>query len=281
MHFQQQTQEPRKVSGLFSIPARKGKPRTAGLTEIRGPYYTPVGKRYLEDVFETMGEHIDSLKFAGGAFTLMPPAVLEEIIALAHSYRVLVSTGGFIEFVATRGRAAVKEYLKACEVVAFDIVEISAGFISIPVADYIWLIKAVKEIGLKAKAEVGIQFGAGAAGPVEALEAEGTQSVEWAIERAKRFLDAGAFQIMLESEGVTEKVRAWRTEVPARFASAVGLENLMFEAADPEVFTWYVKSFGPDVNLFIDHSQIVQLEALRRGIWGSSDMWGRVASLGD
>ncbi|MCI0745909.1 MAG: phosphosulfolactate synthase [Verrucomicrobia subdivision 3 bacterium] len=39
----------------------------------------------------------------------------------------------------------------------------------------------------------------------------------------------------------------------------------------------YVKNFGPDVNLFVDHSQIVQLEALRRGIWGTSDLWGRVA----
>jgi hypothetical protein len=26
-----------------------------GITEIRGPYYTPVGARYLEDALETMG----------------------------------------------------------------------------------------------------------------------------------------------------------------------------------------------------------------------------------
>src|SRR5207248_23898 len=48
---------------------REGKPRTRAITEIRGPYYTPMGKRYLEDVLETMGEYIDSLKFAGGSFT--------------------------------------------------------------------------------------------------------------------------------------------------------------------------------------------------------------------
>lgn len=266
---------------LFSIPPRQGKPRARGLTEIRGPYYTPVGKRYLEDIFETMGEHIDSLKFAGGSFTLMPPAALGEIIDLAHAHQVLVSTGGFIEFVVTRGPAAVKEYLKACHIAGFDIVEVSAGFISIAVSDYIRLISAVKEAGLKAKAEVGIQFGAGGGSRAEALEEQGTQSVEWAIERSKRFLEAGAFQIMLESEGVTENVRTWRTDVSASFAAALGLENVMFEAADPEVFGWYVKNFGPDVNLFIDHSQIVQLEALRRGIWGTADVWGRVARFGD
>jgi phosphosulfolactate synthase (CoM biosynthesis protein A) len=33
---------------------------------------------------------------------------------------------------------------------------------------------------------------------------------------------------------------------------------------------------GPEVNLFVDHSQIVQLETLRRGIWGTKSLWGRV-----
>ena len=34
---------------------RPPKPRTRGVTEVRGPYYTPMGKRYLADVLETMG----------------------------------------------------------------------------------------------------------------------------------------------------------------------------------------------------------------------------------
>jgi phosphosulfolactate synthase (CoM biosynthesis protein A) len=52
----------------------------------------------------------------------------------------------------------------------------------------------------------------------------------------------------------------------------------MFEAADPEVFAWYIKTCGPEVNLFVDHSQIVQLEALRSGIWGTKSLWGRVGT---
>lgn len=47
--------------------------------------------------------------------------------------------------------------------------------------------------------------------------------------------------------------------------SQLGIEKVMFEAADPEVFAWYVKNYGPEVNLFIDHSQIVQLECLHEG----------------
>ena len=51
---------------------RQGKPRTRGITEIRAAYYTPFGKRYFEDILETMGTYVDSIKFAGGSFTLMP-----------------------------------------------------------------------------------------------------------------------------------------------------------------------------------------------------------------
>jgi phosphosulfolactate synthase (CoM biosynthesis protein A) len=39
-----------------------------------------------------------------------------------------------------------------------------------------------------------------------------------------------------------------------------------------------VKTYGPEVNVFVDHSQIVQLEALRAGLWGSADVWGRIVT---
>jgi hypothetical protein len=84
---------------------RPDKPRTRGVTEIRGPYYSVMGPRYLEDVLETMGEHVDALKFAGGSFTLMPEPALRAILDTAHEHDVLVSTGGFIEHCSRRGRA--------------------------------------------------------------------------------------------------------------------------------------------------------------------------------
>jgi phosphosulfolactate synthase (CoM biosynthesis protein A) len=98
------------------------------------------------------------------------------------------------------------------------------------------------------------------------------------IQLAQRFLDAGAHQIMIESEGITENVQTWRTEVVARIVDALGLDKVMFEAADPAVFAWYIKNYGPEVNLFVDHSQIVQLECLRSGIWGTKSLWGRVVT---
>jgi phosphosulfolactate synthase (CoM biosynthesis protein A) len=105
-------------------------------------------------------------------------------------------------------------------------------------------------------------------------QADGTRDPEWTIEQARRFIDAGAY--MIESEGITENADPWRTDVPAEVINSLGLENVKFEAADPEVFAWYVKNYGPEVNLFVDHSQIVQLATLRCGIWATKSLWGRV-----
>lgn len=255
---------------------RASKPRAIGVTEIRGPYYAVMGKRYLQDIMETMGDHVDSLKFSGGSFTLMPRNAVVELIDIAHRYNTLVSTGGFMEYVLTQGKEAVNKYIETCKDYGFDIIELSAGFITLPTDDWVRLIGKVKEAGLKAKPEIGIQFGAGGDTRRGELEAEGTLDTGYAVKRIKRFIDEGAYMIQIESEGITENADPWRTDVPATFINEVGLEKLMFEAADPDVFAWYIKNYGPEVNLFVDHSQIVQLETLRRGIWGTKSLWGRV-----
>ena len=258
------------------VNERETKPRRRGVTEIRGPYYTPMGKHYLEDILETMGAHVDVLKFAGGSFSLMPRKALRELLDLCHRYDVQISTGGFIEHVLTLGPEAVNWYIEECKEVGFDIIEVSSGFITIPTDDWLRLVEKIQKAGLKAKPEVGIQFGAGGATAEDELAAEGTRDPEWAIQQAKRFVDAGAYMIMIESEGITENVKTWRTDVVAKIINALGLEKPMFEAADPDVFAWYIKNYGPEVNLFIDHSQIVQLECLRSGLWGNKSLWGRV-----
>jgi phosphosulfolactate synthase (CoM biosynthesis protein A) len=160
---------------FLRVNEREGKPRKRGLTEIRGPYYSVVGRRYLEDLFEMMGAYIDSLKFAGGSFTLMPERAVREIVDLCHKHDVLVSAGGFIERVLVQGATAVRKYVAECKRLGFDIIEISAGFVSIPTDDWLRLIELVRKSGLKAKPEVGIQFGAGGATATAELQAEGTR----------------------------------------------------------------------------------------------------------
>ncbi|KAB5546795.1 putative sulfonate biosynthesis enzyme [Coniochaeta sp. 2T2.1] len=203
-----------------------------------------MGKRYLTDVLETMGHHVDGLKFAGGSFSLFPEDKLRELIDLAHQHDVYVSTGGWIEHVLSHSsdpNRDVDRYLSQCKRLGFDVLEVSCGFLSIPPDDWVRLVLKVNEPGLKAKPEIGIQ-------------------------------------VMIESEGITENVRSWRTGVIQNILRELPSDKVMFEAADPKVFNWYIREFGADVNLFVDHSQIVQLSCLRMGIWGMADTFGKITT---
>src|SRR5438067_537541 len=40
-----------RAFSFIPINQRPAKPRSVGVTEIRGPYYTAIGPRYLEDIF--------------------------------------------------------------------------------------------------------------------------------------------------------------------------------------------------------------------------------------
>lgn len=218
------------------------KPRSKAVTEIRGPYYTVMGSRYLNDVLETMGAHVDGLKFAGGSFALFPEDKLRELIDLAHQHGVYVSTGGWMEHIlASSGGdtvGAVDKYLAKCKDVGFDVIEISTGFLSLPGDDWLRIVNRVQEAGLKPKPELGIQFGAGGDTEAGELESIGTSDPSKVINMAKKFVDNGVDRMMIESEGITENVKSWRTDVIQSILRDIPMEKVMFEAADPSVFNW-------------------------------------------
>jgi len=104
--------------------------------------------------------------------------------------------------VLVQGAGAVDRYIGDCRDCGFDIIEISSGFISLPADDWLRLVEQVQKARPQSEAGgSGIQFGAGGATRAEELEAEGTGDVAWSIQLVRRFLDAGAYMIMIESEG--------------------------------------------------------------------------------
>jgi phosphosulfolactate synthase (CoM biosynthesis protein A) len=257
---------------------RPAKPATTGITEVRGPFYHTFGPGHLDDYLVAAGPFVDWFKIPAPSVILLPPAVQHEYIEVCHRHDVEAGAGGAIEWVVTRGEQAVERYFDAVAGMGYDIVEVSAGMLAIPDGDFIRLVRRAKATGLKVKAEVGIQFGAGGTSSDDELRRAGSLPVNWAIKRARTALDAGADFIVLESEGVTESVTTWRTDVPAAFVAELGVQRIVFEAADPAVYSWYIKTFGPEVNLFIDQSQALHLESIRSGVWGTSDLWGRVVT---
>lgn len=255
---------------------RPAKPRTYGMTEIRAPYYDTFGTRHMQDVFDVAAPWVDGIKWAGGSFALLPKEQVRKFSDIAHENDAYVSSGGWIETVLRYGDEAVDHYLKEAKEVGFDVIEISTGFIMLPTSGLERLVEKVTKAGLKAKPELGIQIGSGGDSGEEELAAESKKDIGDLVDRGKRALDAGASIIMIESEGITENVNEWNTGAAASIINGLGLENVMFEAADGPVFEWYVKNYGNEVNLFVDHSQILQLEGLRQNIWGNKSTWGRV-----
>jgi phosphosulfolactate synthase (CoM biosynthesis protein A) len=55
-----------KAFAFLRTNQRGSKPRKSGITEIRGPYYSPLGKRFLEDILETMRNYVDALSLQAG-----------------------------------------------------------------------------------------------------------------------------------------------------------------------------------------------------------------------
>ncbi len=260
---------------------RGSKPREKGITEIRGPYYDPMGARELKDILETMGQYIDIYKWSGGSFALYPEEQVKEMIEICHEHDVKVNTGGFIENVLIRDNDKVEDYVDECARLGFDIVEVSSGFLAMDVDDKVAITEMIaSKDGVVPKPEINVQFGAGGASNPEDLEAETQMDPQLAIEEGKRHLDAGAEHLMVEAEGITEEVLEWRTDVAYQIAEGLGIENLVFEAPGPDMFEWYIKNFGPGVNLFVDNSQIVELECMRSGLWGKARSWGRVTTYG-
>lgn len=255
---------------------RPPKPRQFGMTEVRAPYYDTFGTRHLQDVFDVAGPWVDGIKWAGGSFALVPPDQVRKFSDIAHEHDAYVSSGGWIETVLRYGDEAVDQYLKEAKDVGFDVIEISTGFIMLNTSGLQRLVEKVVNAGLKAKPELGIQIGSGGDSSEEELAAESVKDIGDLVDRGKKALEAGASIIMIESEGITENVREWNTGAAASIINGLGLENVMFEAADGPVFEWYIKNYGNEVNLFVDHSQVLQLEGLRQNIWGNKSTWGRV-----
>ncbi|CBI29577.3 unnamed protein product, partial [Vitis vinifera] len=89
------------------------------------------------------------------------------------------------------------------------------------------------------------------------------EDVDLLIRRAERCLEAGADMIMIDADDVCKYADSVRADVIAKVIGRLGLEKTMFEASSAQTSEWFIKHYGPKVNLFVDHSQVMDLECLR------------------
>ncbi|RAL44844.1 hypothetical protein DM860_003603 [Cuscuta australis] len=253
---------------------RPEKPRKYGVTEMRSPQYSLFSRHLLQDIFESMGQFVDGLKFSGGSHSMMPKTYIREISDLAHKHNVYVSSGDCIENLLHKGPSNLDEYIKECKQLGFDIIEIDFTSLGLPEETLLRYVRLIKSGGLQVRPQFSLKFNKsdmpssgnrafGAYVVPRPRSSDYIEDVDLLVRMAERCLDVGADMIMIDADELCRHPGSVRADVIAKIIGRLGLAKTMFEASSPQISEWFVKQYGPKVNLFVDHSQVMDLECLR------------------
>jgi phosphosulfolactate synthase len=217
-----------------------------------------LGPRGWEDILEMAGDHISIVKLGWG--TAYVTQNLERKLEVLREKPVVIG-GTFFEVVYVKDK--LDEYKRWLNGLGITHVEISDGTVDIPrerklelIADFARDFTVLAEVGSKDSS-------------VEYSAAEWTQ---WLREE----LAAGAWKVITEAReggtaGIFDSSGGMRTELIGEIALEVGPVNVIFEAPSKAAQAWFIKQFGPSVNLGnIPPDEVIPLETLRLGLRGDT-----------
>jgi phosphosulfolactate synthase len=213
-----------------------------------------LGPRAWEDILETSGEYIDIVKLGWGTAYITPN--LKRKLEVLREKPVVIG-GTFFEAVVAQEKVA--EYKEWLRELGLTYVEISDGVIELPrerklelIADFARDFTVLSEVGSKEAEAVFAPY----------------QWVEW----IKEELQAGAWKVITEGReggtaGIYRPTGEMRTGLVDEIVHEIPLDSLLFEAPTKASQAWFVKHFGPGVNLGnIPPEEVIPLETLRRGL---------------
>jgi phosphosulfolactate synthase len=235
---------------FLDLPTRSAKPRGIGITHVldRG---IPLGQ--AADLLAMSDSYIDVWKLGWGISYLDPtlPGKLE----LLARHGVLASPGGtLLEIAWAQGRAM--EFLDWARETGFPCVEVSAGTVPMDQA-------AKAELIAEAARHFIVLAEVGPKDPGVLLT-----PAQWA-QALSADLEAGATWVLAEGRasgtvGIYHSSGSVREDVVDALVSVAGPDFLVFEAPREQQQTWFVRRFGPDVNLAnVSPAEALGLETLR------------------
>jgi phosphosulfolactate synthase len=239
--------------GFLGLPPRAPKPRDVGLTHVidKG-----LNLRDIEGMFDTAGDYVDIVKLGWG--TSYVTRNLEKKIALYRSFETPVVCGGTL-FEAVYARDRLDQYKRWLTEQRFSCVEISDGAIEIPrerklelIADFARDFRVFSEVGSKDEDVVYAPY----------------EWVNWMQEE----LAAGSWKVITEGReggtaGIFRPTGEMRTGLVDEIVHSIDVTQVLFEAPTKSSQAWFVKQFGPDVNLGnIPPDEVIALETLRLGL---------------
>ncbi|HUB22787.1 MAG TPA: phosphosulfolactate synthase [Streptosporangiaceae bacterium] len=235
---------------FLDLPARTTKPRGTGITHVldRG---IPLAQS--ADLLATTGPYIDVWKLGWG-ISYLDPALSGKLELLAR-HGILASPGGtLLEIAWAQGRAM--EFLDWARDCGFPCVEVSAGTVPMDPA-------AKQELIAEAARHFIVLAEVGPKDPGVHLT-----PAQWA-QALSADLEAGATWVLAEGRasgtaGIYDPSGTVHEDVIAALVSVAGPDFLVFEAPREQQQAWFVRRYGPDVNLAnVPPGDVLGLETLR------------------
>jgi phosphosulfolactate synthase len=217
-----------------------------------------LGPRAWEDVLETCGDYISIVKLGWGTAYVTPN--LDRKLEVLREKPVVIG-GTFLEAVIAQDR--IEEYKQWITGLGLAHVEISDGVIDLErerklelIADFARDFTVLSEVGSKDAEVVYAPY----------------QWVEWIREE----LEAGAWKVITEGReggtaGIYRPTGEMRTGLVDEIVHEIPVESLIFEAPSKSSQAWFIRQFGPSVNLGnIAPDEVIPLETLRLGLRGDT-----------
>ena len=264
------TNEKSFVEARNGMIEREAKPRERGINYVRAP---KILGQYFADFLTCYGALTDIVKLGTNQLTFIPEDEIKKAIRGSHDHGVRVAIGNpIMDQALSAGSQATREVIDYAAGLGVDVMEISVIARAIDDEDLAALLDYVNNKGMKPIVECGLSF---AHEPV----VDGRTFAKRKKVQAMRALDNGAWKILVEAEGVFENVKSGeeRWDFVDDFAADIPVRDVMFEADDQDVMSYYVNAYGPKVNLFVDNSQVMQIEAARRGYGPCTLTWAKAA----
>jgi phosphosulfolactate synthase len=228
------------------------------LTSPFDPGYDPAT---LESHLEQSSHLMAILKISMACWMVANEDATRRKVAAATKYHVPTVTGGG-PFEIAVAQKRLPPYLDLCAGIGFMRIECGEGFTDMPLSAREVLAMAETR-GLEVQFELGKKH----------TGAFNSNTVEQLIDQGRRWLDAGARELVVEAResakgvGLFDETGSFNSALADRFASEFGLDTVTFEApTKPSQFA-LLDHFGPRVRLCnVRLEELLRVEIYRRGL---------------
>ncbi|MFL5823707.1 MAG: phosphosulfolactate synthase [Solirubrobacteraceae bacterium] len=239
---------------LLELPGRSAKPREQGITHVLDK---GLSLAEVDGLMEVAGDYVDLVKLGWG--TAVATRNLDAKLQRYREHGIPVVLGGSLtELAISQGRLdRLIDWVKELGLRYF---EISDGTIVLEPARKVELIRELAE-SFTVLSEVGSKDDTGAITP----------PYLW-VQKMRDELAAGAWKVIAEgresgSAGIFRPTGEVREGLIGEIVHDVDPARILFDAPRKEQQVWFVRRFGPDVNLGnIAVGDVLPLETLRLGL---------------